>query len=249
MNKRVLVTGASHGIGQATARLLAEEGAQLLIHGRDEAALRELQSELGTATQPVSVCAVDFTEPDFAPKLAEAARANLGQVDVLINNVGGGVAKQPFHTLPNEQVSRIFRLNLESVFALTQHIIPLMLAHGGRIVNVASLAGRRSSPLASADYAAAKAGLIGLTRQLAVEYAPHNICVNAVAPGITRTKRVGGRWDSRDEADRESLLQGIPLHRIAEVNEVALPILFLASDDASYITGHTLDVNGGTFMN
>ena len=144
---------------------------------------------------------------------------------------------------------RTLSQNLTAAARVTRAALSLLKrSPGGSIVNVASLAGRQHSLVASSDYAAAKAGLIGFTRQLALELAPWRIRVNAVAPGLTATARVEGRWQQLPAAERERRLAGIPLGRAGRPEEIAAAIVFLASEEASYITGATLDVNGGAFM-
>ena len=245
--KVALVTGASHGIGRTTAKLLSKEGAKLLIHGRDADSLSKLAAELKT---PVEIVTGDLCDKASIERLSKTAANAFGRIDILINNAGGGDAAQPFHLRPEEDVSRIFRINLEAVFLLTQKIIPTMLEQNyGRIVNVTSLAGRKSSPLSTADYASSKAAITGLTRQLAQEYASHGLTINAVAPGVVLSERIQRRWESLDEKKRKAILEKIPMGRAATLEEVARPILFLASDEASYMTGITLDVNGGAYMN
>ncbi|MEO0797242.1 MAG: SDR family oxidoreductase [Verrucomicrobiota bacterium] len=248
--RSAVITGASRGIGRATAIVLAREGADLLLHGRDETALNGLQQELNIYGGNYAVCIADLGQPGYAEKIVRSAQCELGRIDVLINNCGGGVAKQPFHELPVNQLQKVYQLNLESVFLLTQQVIPVMLKQQyGRIVNVASLAGRKYSPLACADYTMAKAGLIGLTRQLAMEYASQGIGINAAAPGITLSERIVDRWNQKTDEQRKQIVSETPMGRPAQLEEVALPIAFLASDEAAYITGHTLDINGGAMMN
>jgi 3-oxoacyl-[acyl-carrier protein] reductase len=143
----------------------------------------------------------------------------------------------------------ILAINLKSAFLCIRAAAPIMKRQGyGRIVNVSSFAGRNHSPFRGSPYAAAKAGLLGFTRQMAVELGPHGICVNAVAPYLILTKRAKAMWDAFAEEKRQAIISGIPLRRLGKLEEVASAIAFLASDDASFVNGVCLDVNGGTYM-
>lgn len=244
-----IITGASTGIGKATALLFAKNGYSLVLNARNEANLKDVQAELEELGNQVIIVCGDVSKEQTQDKIVAAALAKFGHVDVLINNAGGGMHLENWETLTLEQWNDTFRANLDACFWLSRKVLTNMRKRGkGRIVNVSSLAGRQYSLLAGIDYASAKAGLIGMTRQLAMEVGPYGINVNAVAPGITFTERIRNKWENKSEEEQTALLANIPLRKAATPREIAAPIYFLASEDASYITGATLDVNGGVFM-
>lgn len=244
-----LITGASRGIGLATARLLASRGYRLVITARGERDLGQAAEQLRAIAPGLCHVAADMGDPAAVSGLMGLIDAQCGRLDVLINNAGGSHHGRPLDRIPWQDWDQTLRQNLTTTAVVCAAAVPLLKRQGsGSIVNVTSLAGRRHSFVASSDYAAAKAGLIGLTRQLAVELAPWKIRVNAVAPGLTATERVDGRWQELPEERRQQQLSAIPLGRPGLPEEIAEAIVFLASDAASYITGATLDVNGGAFM-
>lgn len=249
-DKVVIITGASRGIGRATALLFAKNGYSIVITARDAVSLSEVAEEARSFEAKVLCVAGDITESACRDQIVNETINIFGRIDVLINNAGGGSPLRGALEIDYNSWRQTFSLNLESAFLITQKVLPYMQkARRGRIVNVSSLAGRDRSILAGPDYAAAKAGMISLTRQLAYEFGPYGICVNSVAPGVTASERVEAKWNMRSDAERNEILETIPLRRIAQLEEIAKPILFLASDMASYITGATLDVNGGAYMN
>lgn len=249
MIKVALVTGASRGIGFATARLLAERGHRIVLTAHCQRGLSEAVDQLRPFAPDLCHCAADAGDPEAVSRLMGLIQQQCGRLDVLINNAGGSHHVSAFEDLAQEDWDRTLSQNLTAVARITQAALPLIRqAPGGSIVNVASKAGRHRTDMAACDYVAAKAGLIGFTRQLAQELGSCGIRVNAVAPGITLTPRVEERWSQRPERIRDLVLAGIPLGRLARAEEIAEAIVFLASDAASYITGATLDVNGGAFM-
>jgi 3-oxoacyl-[acyl-carrier protein] reductase len=175
--------------------------------------------------------------------------SEFGAIDILVNNAGGGTMARWLDDVDEAAWTKSLGANLTSAFLVTKAVVPHLRARRrGRIVMVASVAGRNMSRLAGPEYSAAKGGLLAFMRHLAVELAPYNITVNAVAPGPTMVERVAKKWELRGAEEREKILRNIPLGRPAQPEEIAGPILFLASDDASYITGACIDVNGGSFM-
>lgn len=244
-----LVTGASRGIGLATARLLARRGHQVVITARQPDGLNAAVEELRRQELAVEGFCADMADAKAVAALLEMLQTHHGRLDVLINNAGGSHHARSFDNLSAEDWELTLRQNLTTTVWITRAALPLLKqSEAGSIVNVASKAGRHRTDMAACDYVAAKAGLIGLTRQLAQELGPLGIRVNAVAPGITITPRVQQRWTQRGEQIQTQVLAGIPLGRLAIPEEIAEAIAFLASDAASYITGATLDVNGGAFM-
>jgi 3-oxoacyl-[acyl-carrier protein] reductase len=249
-----LVTGAGRGIGRETVRVLAEKGARVVINdldGIDMAA--DLAEQLGKS------CALaikaDVTNPDQVKALVDKAAAAFGTIDILVNNVGGSLGTSRFL----EQVSdsdwhRVVDLTLSTQFYTSRAVAPLMKAERwGRIINVSSTAGVYGDPAVwSPAYAAAKAGVCGFTRQIAIELGRYNITVNAVAPGTTETEHLreiwATNWPESPEQREQRWKVTIPLQRPAKPAEIANVIVFLASEEASFINGATVDVNGGERM-
>jgi 3-oxoacyl-[acyl-carrier protein] reductase len=220
-----------------------------VITARGEQGLSEAAERLGPFAPGLCQFVADVGDPTAVARLVSEIDERLGRLDVLVNNAGGSHHVSEFASLTEGDWDLTLHQNLTAAARLTRATLPLIKrSSGGSIVNVASKAGRHRTDMAACDYVAAKAGLIGFTRQLAQELGPCGIRVNAVAPGITLTPRVTDRWTNRPDRTRDFVLAGIPLGRLARAEEIAEAIVFLASDAASYITGATLDVNGGAFM-
>ena len=251
--KVVLITGAALGLGRATARLLAPVGARLVLADRDGEGVRRAAEELGIGENAIGL-AVDVLDWDQVQWMVQETVRRFGRLDALVNTVGGssghGVrGARTIEELSLEDWDRTFDLNVKSVFLCCRAAVPVLRAGGGgRIVNTASVAGRSQSQLGGPQYAAAKAAVIGFTRQLAFQLARDNITVNAVAPGPTLSERVRAIWGTRSEEERQAILARIPLGRLGEVDELAAAVVYFLSDLAGYTTGHTLDVNGGLYM-
>jgi 3-oxoacyl-[acyl-carrier protein] reductase len=172
-----------------------------------------------------------------------------GRLDILVNNAGTGAPDRSVEEISLEDWDRSIIVNLKSAFLCVRVSVPIMQKQGyGRIVNISSHAGRNFGRQSGLQYGAAKAGLIGFTRNLAVKLGPYGICVNAIAPGMVLTKRVKDRLETVSKEEIQDLISNNPLRRLAQPEEVATVIAFLASDDASYINGVCLDVNGGSYM-
>jgi len=249
-NQVAVITGASEGIGLAAAWLLAQEGAKVVLNARRLDRLEAVAKEMRRAGHEAVAVAGDMTQAATIRRLMQTTLKTFGRLDILVNNAGGGQHGLAFREVPEQAWQRTLASNLKCAFFCSQAAVAIMEKQGGgRIINVASFAGRQRSRLAGADYSSAKAGLIGLTRHLAWELGPLGIRVNAVAPGVTLTNRVRAMWQQRTRAYQKAVLAGIPLGRLAEPIDVARAIAFLASTESSYITGATLDVNGGSFMN
>jgi 3-oxoacyl-[acyl-carrier protein] reductase len=238
-----IVTGASRGIGLATARLLAEDGASVVVSGRDagrlEAAARELEG-MGAAVLAV---VADAAKREDADRLVESVRERFGRVDVLVNNAGL-TRDQLLVRMKDDDWDQVLDTNLRGVFLMTRAVGKVMMRQrGGRIINISSTAGVMGNA-GQVNYAAAKAGVIGLTKAAARELAHWNVLVNAVAPGLIETAMTTAM-----PADaRETLLQQVPLKRMGAPREVAEVVRFLAGDGGAYITGQTIHVNGGLYM-
>lgn len=244
-----LITGSSRGIGRATAQRLAREGGVVAVNGRDaaavEATVHAIKADGGKAFPVVA----DVTRAVEVEKMVQTVLDTTGSIDILISNAGGGSMARWLDDVDEATWDAIHDVNLRGMFLTTKAVVPHMRERRrGRIVMVASVAGRNMSRVSGPEYSAAKGGMLAFTRHMAVELGPHNITVNAVAPGPTMVDRVAKKWAARTAADRDDTLRTIPLGRLGQPEEVAAAILFLASEDASYITGACLDVNGGGFM-
>jgi len=242
----IMVTGAARGIGAAIARAFHREGARVTLLDIDSPGVEALARELrATGDDPLAL-KTDVTVAADVRRAVDAIIGRWGRLDVLVNNAGGFSRIIPTEEIPDEEWDAILRLNLTSVFLCAKAVLPIMKRQGsGRIVNVSSAAGRAGAVTATSHYAAAKAGVLGFTRHLAREVGPDGITVNAVAPGTVATERFKAL---RSVEETRRLAESIPLRRIAEPDEIAEAVLFLASDAARYITGAALDVNGGLVM-
>ncbi len=239
-----IVTGATRGIGRATARELATAGARVLINYQRNAALaEELAAEIAAHHGEAFACQADVADEDAVQRMVQAALDRWGRIDILINNAGI-TADAPLARLRPEQWRQVIETDLTSVFLCCRAVLPAMRAAGyGRIVSVSSLAALAGN-VGQTNYAAAKAGIIGLSRALAREVAREGITVNVVAPGYIETDMV----ETVPEALRTWALQAIALGRFGQPEEVAAAIRFLVSPRASYITGHVLTIDGGWVM-
>ena len=248
-DKVAVVTGAGNGIGRAIAERLAEEGARVVGGDIDAASLDKTVAAIRAAGGTAHPVVGDVTEPAGAQRLVDTAIERFGRVDILVNNVGGSRTARIWE-MPDEVWDGVIRLNLRSAFLCTRAAAPHMMEQRyGKIVCISSGA-LEGTPWTAyyaggAAYSAAKAGVHGFIRDVALELADHGINVNAVAPGPIDTERVGADLRKLDETVDYSPSRMTPMHRLGTPREVAHAVLFLASDEASYITGHTLPVTGG----
>lgn len=254
------VTGASRGIGLASARMLCAEGANVLLIARSEGALLEAADECAAAGEHAGGRAesmvADVTEPDAAARIAREAAERLGQLDVLVNNAGTAQWRD-LDDVPDEDWYEAWELNVMAPMRLMRAVAPAMRARGwGRIVNVSSTAGKRPSA-AMAEYSVAKAAELSLSRLYADRYAPHGVLINAICPGPVKSELwmdEGGLLDQSKElgghANRDEALEVAgskrPIGRLAEPEEIAGAIVFLCSEHASYTSGAAWSVDGGT---
>ena len=238
--KTALVTGASGGIGAAIAEVLHGAGATVAISGTRAGALDAVKVKLGDRVHCLACNLADSSE---AEKLVPAAEAAMGSLDILVNNAGitrDGLAMR----MKDEDWQQVLDVNLTASFRLCRAAMRgMMKRRWGRIINVTSVVGVTGNP-GQANYVASKAGLIGLTKSLAQELASRNITVNAIAPGFVATPMT----DVLNEKQRESILARVPAGRLGSPSEIAAAALYLAAEEAAYVTGQTLHVNGGMAM-
>ncbi len=238
--KTALVTGASGGIGGAIAEALHKAGATVALSGTREAPLRELAEKLGDRAHVVPA---NLSDPDAAAALVKASADAMGSVDVLVNNAGI-TRDNLFMRMSDEEWAQVMEVNLTSVFRLSRAVLRgMMKARWGRIVNITSVVGQTGNP-GQGNYAAAKAGLVGMSKSLAYEVASRGITVNCVAPGFIETAMT----DKLNDDQKGKILTQIPAGRMGSPDEIAAAVLYLSSPAAGYVTGATLHVNGGMAM-
>jgi len=242
----VVVTGAAKGIGSVTAEAFAGERARVAALDIDGAGVDRIAAAVAARGGEIVGLKTDVTSASAIQSALDAVLARWGRVDVLVNNAGGFAAMRALEDTPESEWDAILRSNLTSAFLVCKAVVPVMKRRrAGRIVNLASVVARGGAVRVPAHYAAAKAGVVALTRMLALEVAEHGITVNAVAPGTTATDRV---LAARTPEETTRVAAAIPLRRLGQPDEIAQAILFLASDAAAFITGAVLDVNGGQEM-
>jgi 3-oxoacyl-[acyl-carrier protein] reductase len=238
--KTALVTGASGGIGGAIAKALYAQGATVVLSGTRVAALETLQAELGSRAHRAVCDLSDSASLEALPKTAEAAA---GPIDILVNNAG--ITRDNLSMrMSNDEWDQVIAVDLTAAFRLSRAVLRgMMKKRWGRIVSISSVVGATGNP-GQCNYAAAKAGLVGMTKSLAAEVASRNITVNCVAPGFVVTPMT----DVLSEDLKKALLQRIPAGRLGLPEDIAAAVVYLASNEAGYITGQTLHANGGMAM-
>jgi 3-oxoacyl-[acyl-carrier protein] reductase len=238
--RKALVTGASGGIGEAIARMLHAQGATVGLHGTRVERLEALAAELG---ERVAIFPTDLSDRDAVKALGAKAEADLEGVDILVNNAG--ITKDGlFVRMADADWDSVLEVNLTAAFRLTRELThPMMRRRFGRIVNITSVVGVTGNP-GQANYCAAKAGMIGFSKSLAQEIATRNVTVNCVAPGFIESAMTG----KLNEKQKDAILSAIPARRMGSGAEVASAVAYLASNEAAYVTGQTIHVNGGMAM-
>jgi 3-oxoacyl-[acyl-carrier protein] reductase len=238
--KTALVTGASGGIGGAIAQALHAAGAAVALSGTRTAPLEALAADLGSRAH---VLTCDLSDPASVEALPKSAAAAMGSVDILVNNAGI-TRDNLFMRMSDEEWQSVIDVNLTSTFRLCRGVLRgMMKARWGRIVNVSSVVGATGNP-GQGNYAASKAGMVGMSKSLAAEVASRNITVNCVAPGFITTAMT----DKLTEDQKSRILTSVPAGRMGEASEIAAAVLYLASPEAGYVTGAVLHVNGGLAM-
>lgn len=238
--RRALVTGASGGIGGAIAKSLHAQGAAVALSGTRRGALDELAGELGGRTHVIEA---NLADADDVEKLVPKALEALGGLDILVNNAGLTRDNLTLR-LKDEDWDLVLRVNLEAAFRLTRAALrPMMKARHGRIIGITSVVGVTGNA-GQANYAASKAGMIGMSKAIAQEVAGRGITINCVAPGFIESAMT----DALNDKQREAILQTVPAGRLGSSEEIASAVVYLASSEAAYVTGQTLHVNGGMAM-
>jgi NAD(P)-dependent dehydrogenase (short-subunit alcohol dehydrogenase family) len=244
--KVAIVTGAAKGIGAAIVEACAREGARIAAIDLDGTAVEAVAQAVRGRGGEAMALRTDVTRSSEIAGALEAVTARWHRVDVLVNNAGGFAVIRPTEDISEDEWEAIVASNLTSVFLFSKAVLPIMKRQRyGRIVNLASVVGRAGAVRVTSHYAAAKAGVIGFTRHLALEVGADGITVNAVAPGTTATERV---LRARTPEETKRVAEAIPVRRLGEPAEIAEAVVFLASDGAAFINGATLDVNGGQVM-
>ncbi|HSW58340.1 MAG TPA: glucose 1-dehydrogenase [Dehalococcoidales bacterium] len=241
--KVAIVTGGAKGIGKGIVLKYAAEGCAVAIADIDLTAANNTLAEVEKKGGKGLAVKCDVTRSEQVREVVDQTNARLGKVDILVNNAGGLLARHPIEKMPEEDWDKVIALNMKGAFLFCKYVVPQMKERkSGRIINISSL-GATSPPASNVHYHAGKAGVLGLTIDLAVDLAPHGICVNAIVPGPVRTDFYGARVN--DDAYFASLGKTVPLQRAGLPEDVAGAALFFASDLSSWITGETLRVSGG----
>jgi 3-oxoacyl-[acyl-carrier protein] reductase len=239
-NKTALVTGASRGIGEAIARRLAETGAHVLCAARSMDAVEKLAAEINANGGKATAVQLDITAADVRERIGALLKAQ--PIDILVNNAGI-TEDDLFIRMKPEAWSNVLRTNLDSAFHITQEIVKKMIrARWGRVINISSVVGMMGNP-GQVNYASSKAAIIGFTKALALEIGSRNVTVNAVAPGFITTSMT----DAMTDDARQTLEDRIALRRLGTVDDIAYAVVFLASEQASYVTGTVMNVSGGLY--
>ena len=238
-NKNIIVTGASGGIGNSIVEKLSASGANILASGTRVDKLEELKNKI----KNVKILKFDISQSDKIEEFIENASKELGGLDCIVNNAG--ITKDNLAIrMSDDEWNKVIHVNLTSTFLLSKFAIKKMLKQKfGKIINITSIVGHTGN-LGQANYTASKAGIIAMSKSLALEYAKKNININCISPGFIKTEMT----DKIDEKHKEAIISKIPSSRLGEPEDIANTVLFLASDQANYINGETIHVNGGMYM-
>ena len=246
-----IITGSGQGMGLAIAKCCAKEGAKIVITDINDQTIAQAVDEIKTLGVDAMGVKMDVTNKEQIKAMVENVVKSWGKIDILVNNAGGALnTPYKLDEIEEKHWDLVVNVNLKGSFFCCQQVIPQMLKQGnGVIVNISALAGHWRASLAGVQYTAAKAGVEGLSRQLAYDWGPSGIRVNSLAPTVTMTgDRIQGLWDDKSNEEQDKILSAIPLRRLSTPEEIGAGVVFLASDDASYITGITLDVCGGRYL-
>jgi len=249
-DKVALITAVASGIGRATADIMAREGAIVVGVDNDSERLEAAMAALREAGGRAHGRVCDALDPEQVEALVAAVAAEFGRIDVLVNAVGGStiIAKSgaTVDELSFANWQKLIDFNLSGTFLFTHAVVPIMQRQrAGKIVSLSSIAGRGRSASSSSAYAAAKGGIIAFTKKLSYELGPWGININAIAPSVTLTERIRPHWERRSQEAQAAEIEKTPLRRVAEAVDQANVICFLASSDADFVTGVTIDVTGG----
>ena len=244
--KVAIVSGGGGGIGSAICHAFAVEGARIILTDIDVSKAASVKESIESTTEAeVSVVIGDITNPEVVEKTVKEAVSSYGKIDILVNNVGMG-PHTPVEDLEKDEWDRVLEVNLTSFYLLSRAVLKYMRSQGnGAVVNMSSIAGRSYRPTYGIHYSASKSAILGLTRHLAKEYAPFGIRVNAISPGFVDTP-----FSRKYQKGKgfEDIVKVIPIGRVADPSEIASVVVFLCSEDSSYMTGANMDVNGGILM-
>jgi 3-oxoacyl-[acyl-carrier protein] reductase len=241
-----IVTGGGRGMGRAVVLVLAAEGASVVVNDIDTESAMGVAEEAQRLGVPAIGVAADVSDSSQAETLVETTLERFGRIDILVNNAGIARTTSPLETIGDDEWSRVLEVNLNGVFYCMRAVLPHMKKQrSGKIVNISSSAGRSVSTFAGAHYTASKAGVLGLTRHGAREAAAYNVNINAVTPGTIETEML---YEHASAERIAAEAKKIPLRRLGTAEEEAYLVAFLVSDQASFITGATVDINGGELM-
>ena len=249
--KVAIVTAAANGIGKATSRILAREGAKLVAVDINSEALIDLSREIESEKGDIITLETNVLEPNQVKDLVDSVVDRFHKIDILVNAVGGSTiipnSTASVDNLSLDDWDKIIQFNLRGTFLCTSAVTRQMKKQGnGKIVNISSDAAHSMGDPSSA-YVAAKAGIMAFTKKVAREAGPYGVTCNAIAPSVTLSERVGPRWEQRSEENKQQILEEIPLRRVSQPEDQAKVIAFLASGDADYVTGVTIDTSGGRY--
>jgi 3-oxoacyl-[acyl-carrier protein] reductase len=248
--KTIIITGGAGGLGAAIAGTVIVQGGRVGILDTNQSAIDSLVAKLSSQGGKADGRAVDVRDGKAVTAAIDSLAESLGGIHILIAAAGGSLGTpRDMEDISEDDLDLVIDVNVKGTYYCARAVVPHMKKkNGGAIVTFSSIGGRSASPVTGIPYAASKAAILGLTRRLAKEVGEFGIRVNAIAPGLFLTDRLAGMFEKMSEADRNEVLSGIPLGRMPELRECVDPVLFLASEESSYITGTVLDVNGGRLM-